>query len=94
MVIFNPDEPMQSILTHAAAKHTTLTQFFYMNSLENENGEKARNLLYQDFLHNFVWHKDTKTWTKRWKGFSIGHMFFVPPTAGECFYLRTLLCIC
>ena len=65
-----------------------------MNSLENENGEKARNLLYQDFLHNFVWHKDTKTWTKRWKGFSIGHMFFVPPTAGECFYLRTLLCIC
>ena len=38
-----------------------------------------------------MWHKDTKTWTKRLKGFSLGHMYFVPPTGGERFYLRTLL---
>lgn len=62
-----------------------------MNCLDNDIGVDARNLTYQDFPHQFVWHKDTKTWTKRWKGFSLGRMYFVPPTCGERFYLQTLL---
>ena len=65
-----------------------------MNSLENNISEEARQLIYQDFPHKFVWHKDTKMWTKRQKGFSLGHIFFVPPTVGERFYLQTLLCVC
>ena len=94
MVVFDPDEPIQSILTCAATERTTLTQFFYINGLENDVGEEARKLTYQDIPHKFVWHKDSKTWTKRKKGFSLGRMYFVPPTAGEQFYLRTLLCVC
>ena len=94
MVVFDPDEPVQSILTHTATKCTTLTQFFYINGLDDNVGEEAQKLTYQDIPHKFVWHKDSKTWTKRRKGFSLGHMFFVPPTAGERFYLRTLLCVC
>ena len=41
MVIFNPDEPVQSIVAHAAAERMTLTQFFYMNTLENKIGKEA-----------------------------------------------------
>lgn len=93
MVIFNPDEPIESIVARAASEQTTLTQFFYMNSLENEIGREARNMTYQDFPQKFVWHKDTKTWTKRRRGYSLGRMYFVPPTGGERFYLRTLLTI-
>ena len=65
-----------------------------MNSLENDLGIEARTLSYQDFPHKFVWHKDSKKWTRRQKGFSLGRMYFVPPTAGERFYLRTLLTVC
>lgn len=64
-----------------------------MNCLANDLGDQARNLTYQDFPHEFVWHKDTKTWTKRRKGFSLGRLYFVPPTSGERFYLRTLLTV-
>jgi hypothetical protein len=93
MVVFDPDEPIETIVSRAAAERTTLTQFFYMNSLENEIGRQARSVTYQDFPHEFVWHKDTKTWTKRQRGYSLGRMYFVPPTGGERFYLRTLLTI-
>ena len=65
-----------------------------MNTLTNDVGRDARNLTYQDFPHNFVWHKDSKTWSRRRKGFSLGRMYFVPPTGGERFYLRTLLTVC
>lgn len=93
MVVFDPDEPVHAILSRASTERTTLTQFFHMNTLQNDNGNDARQLTYQDFPHHFVWHKDSKTWTKRQKGFSLGRMYFVPPTAGERFYLRTLLTV-
>ncbi len=93
MVLFNPDEPVKSIMSRAAAEQTTLTEFFSMNSLNNEIGEQAQNTTYQDFPQYFVWHKVSKTWTKRQKGFSLGRMYFVPPTGGERFYLRTLLTV-
>ena len=93
MVIFDPNEPIESIVSRAAAERTTLTQFFYMNSLDNEIGREARSLTYQDFPHDFVRHKDTKTWTKCRRGYLLGRMYFVPPTGGERFYLRTLLTV-
>ena len=93
MVVFDPNEPVQAIMARASAERTTLTQFFYINTLLNDVSDDARVLTYQDFPHSFVWHKDLKTWTKRQKGFSLRRMYFVPPTGGERFYLRTLLSV-
>lgn len=93
MVVFDPDEPIQTILSRARDERTTLTEFFNTNCLETDVGSAARQLTYQDFPHKFVWHSDTKTWTKRKRGFSLGRMYFVPPTGGERFYLRTLLTV-
>jgi len=93
MVVFNPDEPIVSVIAWASAEHTTLTEFFYTNSFENDIGEEARTLMYQEFPYRFVWYKDSKMWTKRQKGFSLGRMYFVPPTGGERFYLRMLLTV-
>jgi hypothetical protein len=59
MVVFDPNEPIESIVSHAAAEWTTLTQFFHMNTLEDETGTEARSLTYEDFPQKFVWHKDT-----------------------------------
>jgi hypothetical protein len=49
MVVFDPEEPIETIVSRAAAKRTTLTQFFYMNCLENEIGREAQEVTYQDF---------------------------------------------
>ena len=72
---------------------TTLTEFFRSNNLQGEEGEEARKLTYQEFPQKFVWSKTKKSWSARQKNFSLGRMYFVPPTAGERFYLRTLLTV-
>ena len=46
MVVFDPDEPIESIVSHAAAEQTTLTQFFHMNNLKDEIGTEAWSLTY------------------------------------------------
>lgn len=93
MVIFNPDEPIETIVARASTEVTTLTEFFRANNLDTEEGNEARKLTYQEFPQKFVWRKDKNVWTLRKRGFAIGRMYFVPPTAGERFYLRTLLTI-
>lgn len=93
MVIFDPDEPIETIIACAASEKTTLTEFFNLNSLQDPIGEAARKMTYQEFPQHFVWHNDTKAWTKRLRGFSLGRLYFVPPTSGERFYLRTLLTV-
>jgi hypothetical protein len=40
-----------------------------------------------------VYKQQEKKWTPQQCGFSIGQMFFVHPSAGECFYLQLLLTI-
>lgn len=54
-------------------------------------GIMARRYTYQEFPKYFVWHADKKCWTIRKQHNAIGRMYFVSPTAGERFYLRTLL---
>jgi hypothetical protein len=93
MVIFDPNEPVGAIAAQAAFEKTTLTEFFKMNCQEDPTGFLARQLTYMEFPQKFVWHKDTKIWTERQRGFSLGRMYFVPPTCGERFYLRTLLTV-
>ena len=93
MVIFNPDEPIETIMDCALVEATTLTEYFKLNGSEGKEGEEARKLTYQEFPQKFVWDKTKKVWTFRKRGFAIGRMCFVPPTAGECFYLRTLLTV-
>jgi len=40
---------------------------------------------------NFVWKDKEHEWCPRKKGFSNGRLQFVPPRAGELFYLRMML---
>ena len=53
--------------------------------------QHAQKYTYQEFPQHFVWKKTEKRWDPRSRGFAIGQLFFVAPTAGEHFYLHTLL---
>ena len=93
MVTFNPDESIDTILARASHERTTLTAFFEANAHHGDLGVEACKYTYQEFPQHFVWKTDTKKWAIRHRNYAIGRMYFVPPTAGERFYLRTLLTI-
>ena len=61
--------------------------------MANSQHEFARQITYQEFPQHFTWNKSNKKWTPRHRGFAIGRMYFAAPSAGERFYLRTLLTI-
>ena len=93
LVVFNPDEDPQALLERAASERTTLTEFFAMNQQNGHIGELARSLTYQEFPQHMTWDTAKKKWSARKDGFALGHMYFVSPTEGERFYLRTLLTV-
>ncbi|UPX12183.1 uncharacterized protein EKO05_0002747 [Ascochyta rabiei] len=66
---------------------TTLTAFFQRNA----DHEYGREVLYQDYPSQFVWHLPSRTWHVRQRGTAIGRMYFCSPLQGERFYLRLLL---
>lgn len=93
LVTFDPSEDAETVMQRAASEKTTLTAFFRANAHPGELGEAARQLTYQEFPQNFTYKANTKSWALRQIGFAIGRMYYIPPTAGESFYLRTLLTV-
>jgi hypothetical protein len=93
MVTFDPDADIHATLARASHQRTTLTAYFEANADSGRLGCEARQYTYQEFPQHFTWKDDVKKWSIRQRGFAIGRMYFVPPTAGEQFYLRTLLTV-
>lgn len=95
MINFNPNDNPETLRNLAAQERTTLTAFFTANCDDGPLGNKARKLTYQEFPQRFVWKNgaNEKHWALRKQGFALGRMYFVAPTSGERFYLRTLLTI-
>lgn len=89
MVFYDPNDGVNNVLECGAAKVTTLTAWFKAN----QTMELARQYTYQEFPQHFVWRTQQKDWKPRQRGFAIGQMYFVTPSAGERFYLRTLLTV-
>jgi hypothetical protein len=44
-----------------------------------------------DFPSVFTWTNGTKKWTIRQRGCCVGRLYFVNPSVGERYFLRTLL---
>jgi hypothetical protein len=93
VVIFNPNNNLDRVLEQGAAAQTTLTAYFAANADRGPLGEEARKHAYQEFPQFFVFDPAKKAWKLRQRGFAIGRMYFIKPTAGEVFYLRTLLTV-
>lgn len=91
LVHFDPDEDSDIVMERAGNETTKLAGFFKANGDTGVLGKTARKLTYQEFPQKMVWKE--KGWAVRKKGFAIGRMYFVSPSSGERFYLRTLLTI-
>ena len=87
MVVFNANETLDVVTSRAQQQKTMLTAFFELNRTD----PAAHDHTYQQLPLFFVWDRRVKKWKRRQRGSTIGRMYFVSPTAGERFYLRTLL---
>ena len=95
MVTFNPNYDAVTVLEHASTEKTSLTAFFEANSDPGVLGAAARRLTYQEFPQEMVLKGSGSSlqWNQRKQGFALGRMYFASPSAGERFYLRTLLTV-
>jgi hypothetical protein len=94
MFTFNPDLNLTTILDQGARAETTLTAYFKANAHLGPVGEEARKHTYQEFPRFFVYNMSQRKWTlRRQLRFALGCMYFIKPTAGEVYYLRTLLTV-
>ena len=89
MVLFNTNESPQVVSSRVEREQTMLTGYFRLNQLNHS----ARCFTFQEIPLHFVWDPKKKEWRKRQRGGTIGRMIYVSPTAGERFYLRTLLTV-
>ena len=87
MVVFNANEAADAVRARAQEEKTMLTAFFELNRTD----PSAHRHTYQELPLFFVWDRRLKKWKRRQRGATIGRMYFVSPTAGERFYLCTLL---
>ncbi|XP_070013913.1 uncharacterized protein [Nicotiana sylvestris] len=79
---------MQNVVNRPTVKESMFVSWFEANKTFAE----ARELTYAEFSLKFVWKQNLKKWEKRkTSAFSIGRIFFVPPSFGEQYYLRLLL---
>jgi hypothetical protein len=94
-VVFYDDDNIGEVIEENLDKRTTLTAFFLANAVHGPTGELARTLTYAQFPQHFVWEQALLKWKPRtMQGrFAIGRMYFMRPTQGEIFYLRTLLTV-
>ena len=91
-VQFNPStDQLEMVITSNKARRTTLTEFFH---LCQTHPDETRNLPYDQAPQKFIWDRSNLTWNLRKKsnGGPYGRIYFVPPNAGERYFLRTLLC--
>jgi hypothetical protein len=92
LVLFNPDEDVHALLERGANETSRLTAFFRACA-DPALGPIASQYTYQEFPRHFVFEEKSKRWKLRKQGTAIGRLYFVSPTAGERFYLRSLLSI-
>ena len=96
--MFDPSSNAQHIVECGETADTPLLAFFKANQLPGATGHLAKTLTYQEFPEQFVLkslehNPQSKSWHLRQSGFALGRMIYVGPTAGEKFYLRTLLMV-
>ncbi|XP_024313446.1 uncharacterized protein LOC112270036 [Brachypodium distachyon] len=86
-VLFKPTTNLTSMVSTSYFQQTTLTGWFAANSVHVE----AMDLTYRDFPTKWRCVSSSRALEKRKSSDSIGRMYYVPPSAGECYYLRMLL---
>ncbi|XP_058768047.1 uncharacterized protein LOC131641761 [Vicia villosa] len=86
-VYYKDYEQVGDVLLKPSVTESMFTAWFEAN----KTYEEARLLTYGDFVSKFVYHKRSRSWKPRKRGYTIGRLIWVPQSTGELFYLRMML---
>lgn len=86
-IVFEEDANLEDVVNRPTVGASMFTAWMDRNS----HDAKARELTYVEFPKYYVWKSDIRYWMPRKQGMSIGRIHYVPPSLGECYYLRMLL---
>ncbi|XP_042035336.1 uncharacterized protein LOC121781700 [Salvia splendens] len=84
-VIFYERESLDNVLNRNTIHQSKFLGWMDANKIYSE----GRDLTYGEFPTKFMWKTDH--WQPRKQRFSIGRLFYVPPSSGDIYYLRCLL---
>ncbi|KAJ9558878.1 hypothetical protein OSB04_013492 [Centaurea solstitialis] len=87
IIVFEDGDNLEDVLNRPTVSASMFTAWMERNS----HDAKARELTYVEFPKYYVWKSDIRSWMPRKQGMSIGRIHHVPPSLGECYYLRMLL---
>nr|XP_025678206.1 uncharacterized protein LOC112778052 [Arachis hypogaea] len=86
-ILYEDGEDIDNILSKPGIDQSMFTTWMDANN----NYSEAKELTYSEFPIFFVYNKKEKIWSRRKCGYTIGRIYYVPPTCGELFYLRMML---
>ncbi|KAJ3707925.1 hypothetical protein LUZ61_011630 [Rhynchospora tenuis] len=86
-VVFHDSQSLQQVASNPIIQRTKLTAWFELNAAD----ATARNLTYPEVTRLYTWHDNGKFWQLRQSGYRLARMAFIPPGAGEAYFVRTLL---
>lgn len=86
-IVFQDQDDLEFLLEKDSNKASMFTAWMEANKRYPE----AKHLTYIEFPSKFVFKNKPPIWQPRQKGRSIGRLIYVPPNAGELFYLSILL---
>ncbi|XP_016206591.2 uncharacterized protein LOC107646964 [Arachis ipaensis] len=86
-ILYEDGEDIDDILSKPGIDQSMFTAWMDANN----NYSEAKELTYSEFPRFFVYNKKEKIWSRRKCGYTIGRLYYVPPTCGELFYLRMML---
>ncbi|XP_035838895.1 uncharacterized protein LOC110906904 [Helianthus annuus] len=87
-IVYNDHDNLCDIVTDPTLKMIMFTKWMNCNKVD----EFSRTLRYVQFPGYYVWNAKNRKWNRRKHPYgSIGRIHYVPPSLGDCYYLRILL---
>ncbi|KRH33055.2 hypothetical protein GLYMA_10G096000v4 [Glycine max] len=86
-VYWTDDQQIGEVLSKNTIKESMFTAWMHSNKIYSYGWD----LTYHQYISRFVYVARKRCWQPRKQGNTIGRLMWVPPSAGELFYLRMML---
>ncbi|KAJ0468998.1 putative DNA helicase Pif1, P-loop containing nucleoside triphosphate hydrolase [Helianthus annuus] len=87
-IVYDDISNLCDVVSNPTVKMTMFTEWMKCNQTD----AFARTLKYIEFPRYFVWIRKERKWIRRKRPFgAVGRIHYVPPSLGDCYFLRILL---
>ncbi|XP_022003565.1 uncharacterized protein LOC110901018 [Helianthus annuus] len=87
-IVYDDNSNLCDVVSNPTVKMTMFTEWMKCNQMD----PFARTLKYIEFPRYFVWIRKERKWMRRKQPFgAVGRIHYVPPSLGDCYFLRILL---